>query len=409
MMAKNQRDYFEIKHPWSLTKDDLLSCYLTPYFQKVYRFSHDGIVYVDAFAGEGKFEDGQYGSPLIALSKVLSVARKQTAKNPVQFILAEANDASRDKLEDCIRKARGKSRYIKEPIILADHVEALNQAEKICVCGSRRPSTVFYYVDPFGVKDLRLDLLLRSPNPNHTEVLLNFSSIGFLRDACAALSVDFASPQNVKIYDDGFEDGIRHDERQNRLTRCIGSEDWMDVIERFKEERIDFWQAEYEISKILCRNAARAYNYVTNMPIKDMTQKVNNGGLLKYRMIHMTNNEDGCVLMNDNMLKRNDLFQLTQPGLFKVDVDGKDVKPDIIAARLNDAVAELSIGEHIKMGALAAAVISGCGVFDKVSALLKTYLGPLLDDGILERVVKYTRTGKPKHSFAASDIVYRVK
>ena len=112
-MAKDQRNYFAGKHPWSLTKDDLLSCYLTPYFQKVYRYSHDGIVYVDAFAGEGKFEDGQDGSPLIALSKFQSIARKQTAKNPVQFILAEANDVARGKLAASFCKARGNSRYIK--------------------------------------------------------------------------------------------------------------------------------------------------------------------------------------------------------------------------------------------------------------------------------------------------------
>lgn len=408
-MAKDQRNYFAGKHPWSLTKDDLLSCYLTPYFQKVYSYSHDGIVYVDAFAGEGKFGDGQDGSPLIALSKLQSIARKQMAKNPVQFILAEANDVARGKLGASFRKARGNSRYIKEPIILADHAEALNQAERICVCGSRKPSTVFYYVDPFGVKDLRLDLLLRSSNPNHTEVLLNFSSIGFLRDACAALSVAYDSPPNVQVYDDGFDDSVHSDERQNRLTRCIGSDDWKDIIVCFKEERIDYWQAEYEISNLLCRNAARAYKYVTNMPIKDMTQKVCAGGLLKYRMIHMTNNEDGCVLMNDNMLKRNDQFQSAQPGFFKVDVDGKDVEPSAIVARLNDAVAQLSIGEQTKMGVLAATVISSCGVFDRANALLKTYVGPLLDDGTLERVVKITPTGKPKHSFATSDVVYRVK
>lgn len=46
-MTKNQDDYFDKKHPWSLTKDDLLGCYLTPYSQKVYKCSRDGIVYVD--------------------------------------------------------------------------------------------------------------------------------------------------------------------------------------------------------------------------------------------------------------------------------------------------------------------------------------------------------------------------
>ena len=408
-MTKNQDDYFDKKHPWSLTKDDLLGCYLTPYFQKVYKYSRDGIVYVDAFAGEGKFEDGQDGSPLIALSKLQAIARSQKAKKPVQFILAEANATARDKLDSNFRGARGNSRYIKDPIILPDYAAALRRAASISVCGSSKPSTVFYYVDPFGVKDLRMDLFPQSSNPSHTEVLLNFSSTGFMRSACAALSVSFEAPQGVQVYDDEFDDSVHNDERQERLTRCMGGAGWMDIIRCFKEKRIDFWQAEYEISKLFCKNAASAYKYVTNMPIKDMSQKVGTGGLLKYRMIHMTNNEDGCVLMNDNMLKRNDLFQTAQPGLFKVDVDGKDVEPGVITARLTAIVMQLPIGKRVKMGTLAAAIISSCGVFDKSNVLLKTYLGPMLENGTLERAVKETPTGKPKHSFATSDVVYRAK
>lgn len=408
-MAKKQDDYFDKKHPWSLTKDDLLSCYLTPYFQKVYNYSHDGIVYVDAFAGEGKFEDGSDGSPLIALSKLQAIARKQRAKKPVQFILAEANDSSRAKLGAHFCNARGNSGYIKDPIILADHADALKKATTVSVCGSRKPSTVFYYVDPFGVKELNMGLLLQSSNLNHTEVLLNFSSIGFVRDACAALDVDLALPQGVQIYDRGFDSEVQKDERQERLSRCIGSDGWKEIIIRFKERRINFWQAEYEIAKLFCENAANGYRYVTNMPIKDMSRKVGQGGLLKYRMIHMTNNADGCVLMNDNMIKRNDLFQTSQPGLFKVDVDGKDVETNVVAARLAAAVMQLPIGKQVKMGTLAAAIISGCGVFDKSNALLKTYIGPLLENGTLERAVKLTKTGKPKHSFATSDAIYRAK
>ena len=64
---------------------------------------------------------------------------------------------------------------------------------------------MFYYVDPFGVKDLRMDCLLRSPNPRHTEALVNFNSIGFLRDACAALKVRLELPQDVEVFDAGFE------------------------------------------------------------------------------------------------------------------------------------------------------------------------------------------------------------
>lgn len=406
-MSKNQLDYFAGKHPWSSTKDNLLACYLTPFFQKTYPFSRNGIAYVDAFAGVGKFDDGTPGSPLIALSKVQAVARKNKSKHPVQFILAEANDESRDVLLRNFRAARGNCRYIKDPIVCRDCSEAMRKASATQVCGLRNPSTIFYYVDPFGVKDLRIGDLLCSSNMDHTEALVNFNGVGFIRDACAARKVDCVIPSDVEILDDGFDESVRVDERCRRLSACVGSDDWIDIIQSFHEGSFDFWRAEYEIARLFCRNARSAYRYVTNMPIKDMSKKSETGGLLKYRMIHMTNSADGCILMNDNMLKRNDEHQVLQLGLFKVDVDGRDVQSEAITKCIDGIIEQLPVGKEIKMGEIAAAIISSCGVFDKTTQLSRINIGPLLENGRLERVVKNTKTGKVKRSFSSKDVVFR--
>ena len=65
-MAKKNNDFFKEKKAWSVVKDELLGCYLKPYLQKILYTRHS-IVYVDCFAGKGAFEDGNPGSPLIAL------------------------------------------------------------------------------------------------------------------------------------------------------------------------------------------------------------------------------------------------------------------------------------------------------------------------------------------------------
>lgn len=124
-MAKNQSDYFQAKHPWSETKDDLLSCYLTPFFTKVYRPSRNGILYIDAFAGAGLFADGSKGSPLIALSKYFAIAKKNRSKTPIQFILSESNAESRKHLESTFNEAKGASGYIKPPIIVSSCEDAI--------------------------------------------------------------------------------------------------------------------------------------------------------------------------------------------------------------------------------------------------------------------------------------------
>ena len=75
-MAKKNDDFFKKKKQWSIVKDELLGCYLKPYFQKILHTNRD-TVYIDCFAGKGVFEDGKPGSPLIAL-QIIQECLEQT-------------------------------------------------------------------------------------------------------------------------------------------------------------------------------------------------------------------------------------------------------------------------------------------------------------------------------------------
>ena len=131
-----------------------------------------------------------------------------------------------------------------------------------------------------------------------------------------------------------------------------------------------------------------------------MSQALGSGGLLKYRLVHMSNYHDGCVLMNDNMLKRNRELQTSNDSLFLLDVEGAIVDPSAVQKAMLSSVMEHPIGTRVTMWELLAPVISKFGVFDKSTTLLRTYLGPLLDQGIVERVQKTTKTGKPCNAFS---------
>ena len=65
----NNKNFFAKKRAWSLVKDELLRCYLAPYLNKIY-VTRKPLLYVDCFAGKGKFDDGKEGSPLVAISCV---------------------------------------------------------------------------------------------------------------------------------------------------------------------------------------------------------------------------------------------------------------------------------------------------------------------------------------------------
>lgn len=401
-MAKDQAEYFQEKKRWSKTKDSILSCYLPPFFQKVMTASRNGIVYVDAFAGQGKFDNGEIGSPLIAIQKCREAHRKSKQKPPLKFIFAEAKSSSRQQLEENARHAAGDYRaFSKNRIqIVSSCDEAIRLANSATLKGGEAPSTIFYYLDPYGIKDMRLDAITHSPVMEHTEALVNFCSVGFVRDACAALKVAPSMPDGAFDISEAFPVETPTTDRIERLTKAMGTDDWVELIHRFESGEIDFWEAEREVTNMFCHSASAHYRYVTNMPIKDMSQAPGSGGLLKYRLVHMSNYHDGCVLMNDNMLKRNRELQTSNDSLFLLDVEGAIVDPSAVQKAMLSSVMEHPIGARVTMWELLAPVISKFGVFDKSTTLLRTYLGPLLDQGIVERVQKTTKTGKPCNAFS---------
>jgi three-Cys-motif partner protein len=80
-MPKDNKNFFKTKSRWSEIKDQLLGCYLTPYFQKLL-MTGKPLFYVDCFAGKGKFDDGNPGSPIIAL-QTRDVCLSRTTKQNV--------------------------------------------------------------------------------------------------------------------------------------------------------------------------------------------------------------------------------------------------------------------------------------------------------------------------------------
>lgn len=72
----NTKEFFKTKKAWSIYKDELLCSYILPYFNKVMSTGIP-IVYIDGFAGKGKFDDGTLGSPLLVKEKLYQAKAPQ--------------------------------------------------------------------------------------------------------------------------------------------------------------------------------------------------------------------------------------------------------------------------------------------------------------------------------------------
>lgn len=293
-MAKKNNDFFKEKKAWSVVKDELLECYLKPYLQKILYTRHT-IVYVDCFAGKGAFEDGNPGSPLIALNTMrdcLNQTKMTTWSIQPYFIdLNYAEDLKKNLSE-----------YPSANIISGKYEDEIKEILK-----SKRGSNVFLYVDPYGIKALDCTLFDSFANCgfNSIELLINMNSFGFIREGCRVLGALF---KDEEIMDDLVEyesTRLASDKKSKEaLDKIAGGEYWVDIIEDYQKGVISVYEAEARFADEYCARMRQSYNYVLNMPLR-----IKRGQVPKYRMIHATNHASGALIMVDNIFGRWELMQ----------------------------------------------------------------------------------------------------
>ena len=288
-VSKRNNDFFRKKKDWSKVKDELLGCYLKPYISKILH-TRKPLIYVDCFAGKGKFEDGSFGSPLIALKIIETERMRSSAENPkiVSFFI-ELNHA------DDLQKNLDSYPYAK--VIhgkYEDRIENILKEKEGC--------NIFLYVDPYGIKALQYALFDRFANGKFysVELLVNMNSFGFIREGCRVFGVPFKEDivlSELIEYEPTYMD--RSEKSKRELDAIAGGEYWRRIIEAYKNELIDGYEAENQFAEQYCMRLRKSYNYVLNMPLR-----IKRGQRPKYRLIHATNHRDGCLLMVDNICNR---------------------------------------------------------------------------------------------------------
>jgi len=308
-MSKDQKDFFRQKNDWSEIKDRLLQGYLPQYFQKLLT-SRKPIYYVDCFAGKGKFDDGKFGSPLIAMEKINQAARQckqYQSRDAIQTCFIELHHAA-----DLEKNMDSLPCLFSKPDIVGGKFE-----DTICSkLRDKQGYNVFLYIDPYGIRALDSQLFdeFQTYGFRSFEMLINFNSFGFFRDACRAMKVDVSKDEAFQ----GLEELVEYEPTQvnatqqsrELLTRIAGGDYWKPIVQDYKDGHINGYQAERRLSTEYKQRLKKKYTYVLNMPIR-----LKQGRRPKYRMIHVCDHEDGCFLMADNMQRRKDeLFLNIQQG-----------------------------------------------------------------------------------------------
>ena len=299
-MSKKNDDFFVEKKPWSTVKDELLGCYFKPYVQKIL-FTYKPLVYVDCFAGKGKFEDGNPGSPLIALDIIDQCLHSTSVEKAPRI---EATFIDLNYAEDLKVNLSGYRNVNIIPGKYEDNIQSILKDKTNC--------NVFLYIDPYGIKALRCDLFDSfADGPfKSIELLINMNSFGFIREACHAMGASF---DDAALFADlvEYEPSTMDTSEKSilELNEIAGGDYWKAIIESYKCGEIDGYEAEARFAEQYCMRLMDKYTYVLNMPVR-----IKKGQRPKYRMIHATNHRDGCLLMVDNIYSRWQALQEIQRG-----------------------------------------------------------------------------------------------
>lgn len=343
-MSQKNDNFFESKKEWSKTKDAILGCYLKPYFQKLIAFGKP-ICYVDCFAGKGMFDDGNQGSPLIALDCINNSMQSSNYETDIYSYFIELNhhtDLSNNVASHLREIGNRRIRYEIVPGRFEENIDN--------ILNLHHSSTVFLYVDPYGIKAIDVDKFnsFRLSEKKSVEMLINYNTWGFFREACRVLKADFKLDNDTNKY--LVEYDPNNDLDRDELCTIAGGDYWIEIVTEYKNKCASAQnqkdknkyanEAELKLSKGIASAFNKKYKYVLNVPIKSS----DNNNVPKYRLFHLTNHEEGCLLMADNMYKRIEeatvIHRGGQMSLFDLDTEGEivedtDVKSTIFSTLLN--------------------------------------------------------------------------
>ena len=261
------------KEPHTEAKHYILSEYLKAWFPILCRFS-DRIIYIDGFAGPGKYEDGEVGSPLI----VLDIVNSHTIplKCEIKFLFIEENKKRHNLLQELVK---GIELPPKQEIFVVngkfkDEVQNIfDTLDK----RSQRLAPCFMFIDPFGYSHTPFSLIKKAMSYDKCEILITFM-------------YDFI---NRFIFEK---------DKEEVFNELFGTNDWINIRQcQNPEERKEFIKNLY-ISQLKEEADAK---YV--IPF----EMINKHNHTVYFLIFATNSIDGLRKMKEAMWKTDETGEFT--------------------------------------------------------------------------------------------------
>ena len=164
--------------PHTKTKHFLLRRYLDAWLPIMATYN-GRVIFIDGFAGPGRYKGGEEGSPIIALNALLDHPHFQRTQGKLEvalvFIERDEDRAAALSAElDRLRAARSIPTWVRVHLEKDSFVAVINRLLDALEQGGHRLAPTFAFIDPFGFKDTPLAVIKRIVKNPKCECLITF-------------------------------------------------------------------------------------------------------------------------------------------------------------------------------------------------------------------------------------------
>ncbi|MCO8266707.1 three-Cys-motif partner protein TcmP [Haloferax sp. AB510] len=268
MLDDDDENKFEMKGQTEM-KHRILKAYLKPWLRKISQVDST-LLFVDGFAGPGRYTDDSEGSPLLAMDMADAIVKSLDRIEEVKCVFVELEpenhaqlsqevDAKRKKVDDRISatcKETGFESWANE--FIQEHT-------------SKTPPPGLIFIDPFGYSGIPFDTI---------------SELYQLRDGAWEVLITFMAGKMAQWMED--------QNHKQAITKTLGTPDWESEIRPSlsKDERAEKFSSFYQ-RQLRTKAGAR---YTMPFEMKEESKRQ-----ICYYLIHATNKLDGLVVMKETM------------------------------------------------------------------------------------------------------------
>jgi three-Cys-motif partner protein len=273
------KNFFNDLQIWSKRKHRIVGKYLVPFSAKVGSISTE-IFCVDGFAGQGVYEDGSEGSPLL-MAHVADEAADWSKPINLKLINVEAKHKNFEVLRLATKP------WVDKGIVTNLEGRFDRKMPEIMMAIGNSPAFVF--LDPYGPGPIHLSYLrpLLERRQSITEFIINFNAEG-LRRMAEFLNADPQTEQFRKARLTSI----------NNTTEILGRDRWKQA---FSDPLIDAQRRKKFLVRDYMDTLSQFGYKIVAYPIRESL-----GAAAKYYLLYGTRHRDGIFLMNGLIRREED-------------------------------------------------------------------------------------------------------